>query len=199
MQTELPHSPAAQRNKDVILTQLKELFAKRESVMEIGHGTGEHALHFSKNLAHLTWHPYDTKDYNWILEEKMKAHPIENLQAPCAFQVKNNQIIPSIDKTFDALYCANVFHIMHAKDVQYLCENLHQFIQDKIVLYGPYKFNGAFTSKSNQEFNQSLKERDPHMGIRDCEQIEAWLDKFKLIKNISMPANNNLLFFTRTE
>ena len=199
MQNELPHSPAAQRNKNVILDELKALLMNQRDVMEIGHGTGEHALYFAQNLDHIQWYPYDTKDYNWILKEKMKVNSPKNLHDPCSFHVRNNQISPPIEINFDTLYCANVFHIMHEQDVKYLCGKLHELIKEKIILYGPYKFDGNFTSESNQHFDQSLKARDPEMGIRNIEDIQLWLKKFKLQKNISMPANNNLLLFERTE
>tara|TARA_B100001971_G_scaffold215193_1_gene260061 strand:- start:151461 stop:152066 length:606 start_codon:yes stop_codon:yes gene_type:complete len=194
---QLPHSPAAERNKSVILNQLRKFLETSKEVMEIGHGTGEHALYFAKELQHLNWYPYDTKDYNWILAEKIKENKIVNLKNPTPFLVDTNKILPNVDRKFDSLYCANVFHIMHAKEVEFLCGELHKFISDRIILYGPYKFNGDFTSQSNFEFDQSLKTRDPLMGIRDVEKVQEWLKEFQLKENIQMPANNNLLLFTR--
>lgn len=197
MSEELPFSPAAFRNREVILAQLKEIFKDAKKVIELGHGTGEHALYFSENMPWLTWHPFDTKDYNWILEEKRKQSSITNLELPKSFEVLDSGINSELPEKIENIYCANVFHIMHFNHVEITLKELNNRVKNKIILYGPYKFDGKFTSESNEQFHMSLQERDPLMGIRDFEKVIALLDQFELIDNKAMPANNNLLIFKR--
>jgi len=194
---ELPHSPAAMRNREPILTLLKEIITKSTNVLEIGHGTGEHALYFSEHLPHLTWQPADTHQYNWILEEKIKTQEIKNLCPPIEFEVNDHDLSHYLKKSYEVVYSANTLHIMSEDHAKKFCKNIHKFTQSKLLLYGPFKFHGKFTSLSNQDFDQSLKNRDERMGIRDFKDIEKWLKGFKLNEIINMPANNNLLIFDR--
>lgn len=197
MKDELPFSPAAFRNREVILDELKELIAQESEVYEIGHGTGEHALFFSEKMPWLQWHPLDTQNYNWILNEKIKQSNIPNLQAPQNFEVTDQGVQFKWPKEITNIYCANVFHIMHFHHVEITLKELNEKVTNLIILYGPYKFAGQFTSESNAQFNQNLQERDPLMGIRDFEVVESLLDQFNLLENKPMPANNNLLIFKR--
>ena len=197
MNEELPFSPAAFRNREVILSELKDIFKDAKEVIELGHGTGEHALFFSEHMPWLEWYPFDTKDYNWILAEKRKEVSFSNLKDPKSFQVTDTGIQSELPKIISNIYCANVFHIMYFKHVEMTLKELNQKVKKQIILYGPYKFDGEFTSESNAQFHQSLQERDPQMGIRDFEEVQALLDQFELVQNKAMPANNNLLIFKR--
>ncbi|MEO3878785.1 DUF938 domain-containing protein [Rheinheimera fenheensis] len=102
---------------------------------------------------------------------------------------------------FDALFTANTLHIMPWPVVQQLFARLNDFCSAEATLciYGPFNYNGRFTSSSNQAFDASLKSRDPKMGIRDIEAVLplAQQQGFTLQQDIAMPANNRLLWLSK--
>src|SRR5690348_707295 len=53
----LMSSEACERNKGPILAVLGAELAASHRVLEIGSGTGQHAVHFAAHLPHLTWQP----------------------------------------------------------------------------------------------------------------------------------------------
>ena len=84
-----PFSPAADRNKDVILTHLNEIFAHTGRILEIGSGTGQHAVHFAKALSHLVWHPTELPGNLEALKESISISGLGNLEHPIAFDVSD--------------------------------------------------------------------------------------------------------------
>jgi len=50
-------SSAADRNQQPILDQLQTLFPQQGTVLEIGSGTGQHAVFFSREMPGLLWQP----------------------------------------------------------------------------------------------------------------------------------------------
>jgi len=194
---ELPHSIASERNQAPILNILKEYSLSGE-VLEIGHGTGQHALYFTETL-NVLWQPADVDQNNWMMEERLKREPKENVLSPIPFQVGPRPVKDQIDKTYDAIFTANTLHIMGESHVHELMKDIHQLMkpEGKLFLYGPFKFEGQFTSESNQNFDLHLKSQNPLMGIRDFEVIRNLLEQsnIKFYKRHDLPANNQLLVF----
>jgi hypothetical protein len=54
-----PHSPSCERNREPILDVLRAQLVDRRHVLEIGSGTGQHAVHFAAALPQLIWQSSD--------------------------------------------------------------------------------------------------------------------------------------------
>lgn len=194
---ELPHSPACERNKDIILDKLKN-YSPLGEVLEMGHGTGQHSVHFCAHMD-VKWFPADVPANNWMMAERMRTANLLNLFPPIAFEVGPKPIEKQIGRDFDSVFTANTFHIMAENHVVEFCEGLHKILrpEGRFFLYGPFKFEGKFTSESNQNFDASLKLSHPHMGIRDFEMITEELGQtgINFKDRHDLPANNQLLVF----
>lgn len=202
--TTKPYSPACERNQGPILNQLGVCFADRCNVLEIGSGTGQHAVHFAAGMPWLQWQCSDHVDYLPGISMWLDEVAFPNTPAPFALQaVLDPQpgLAPLPASRYDAVFSANTLHIMGWDEVQALFTGLASVLADNAVLvvYGPFNDNGIFTSDSNREFDISLKERYPRSGIRDFEAVNALAENIglRLIKEIAMPANNRLLVWRR--
>ncbi|HSG52212.1 MAG TPA: DUF938 domain-containing protein, partial [Rheinheimera sp.] len=196
----LSFSQACENNKGPILSVLRQVFANSQHVLEIGSGTGQHAVHFAAGLPHLSWQPSDQPmylpDLSTRVSRSVKDLTLVNLLAPLALDIRQQQLT---DRRFDAVFSANTLHIMNWPVVQQLFARLPMLTTDnaKLCIYGPFNYNGAFTSSSNAAFDANLKSRDSTMGIRDIEAVLALAAEagFMLENDHEMPANNRLLQF----
>ncbi|MES3015021.1 MAG: DUF938 domain-containing protein [Pseudomonadota bacterium] len=193
-----PFSPACERNQDVILAVLREQFADRTQVLEIGSGTGQHALHFARALPQLTWQTSDVAANlpgirQWLAEARRPDTP-----PPLTFDI--NGAPP--EGRFDAIFSANTLHIMGWAEVQRLFTLLPTLMTDDALLtvYGPFNYNGAFTSPSNAAFDASLRADHPQRGIRDFEAVDALAQSagLTLIEDRAMPAHNRCITWRRS-
>ena len=194
----LPFSAACERNKDPILEVLRLRFADRTQVLEIGSGTGQHAVYFAQELAHLTWHPTEQLAYLADLTERVKLEGPHNLRVPTLLDVR--QAVWPV-RGVDALFTANTLHIMSWTEVMALFNGIGTVLAPAGVLciYGPFRYSGRYTSDSNREFDQMLQERDPQSGLRDIEAVRPLADQYglHLDADLDLPANNRLLVFTK--
>lgn len=198
MDFDLPFSQACENNKDPILTVLRDAFANCHKVLEVGSGTGQHAEYFARKLPHLHWQSSDQPVYLPDLNRRLQQAGLPNL--PEALPLDIRQSHWSYAKV-DALFSANTLHIMSWPVVERFFARLDGFCQSSasLCIYGPFNYQGQFTSASNRAFDQSLKQRDPAMGIRDQEAVVelAAAQGFKLQADHALPANNRLLVFCR--
>uniref|UniRef100_A0A486XUA3 SAM-dependent methyltransferases n=1 Tax=Rheinheimera sp. BAL341 TaxID=1708203 RepID=A0A486XUA3_9GAMM len=196
MQHELAFSQACENNKAPILALLQQALANCRNVLEVGSGTGQHAVHFAAGLPHLNWQASDQALYLPDLSERLRRARLANLPQPLSLDVRTDTAPMQL---YDGLFTANTLHIMPWPVVEQLFARLNQFLTAPAVLciYGPFNYNGRFTSSSNQAFDTSLKNRDPVMGIRDIEAVIALATSagFTLTHDHAMPANNRLLQF----
>jgi hypothetical protein len=196
--TTLPFSEACERNKAPILAILRDAFADRTRVIEIGAGTGQHAVHFARHLPHLQWQPTDRPEYLDGLTARIAAEGPPNLAAPVELDVLAE---PWPALRGDAVFSANTLHIMSWRAVEALFARLPRLLEDRAVLalYGPFKYGGRCTTASNAAFDQMLCERDPDSGIRDFEAVDALATGIglELEADHAMPANNQLLVWRR--
>ena len=194
----LPFSAACERNKDPILEVLRLRFADRTQVLEIGSGTGQHAVYFAQALGHLTWHPTEQLVYLEDLTERVKLEGPSNLRAPTLLDVR--QAVWPV-RGVDAMFTANTLHIMSWPEVMALFNGIGSVLAPGGVLciYGPFRYAGRYTSDSNQEFDRMLQERDPQSGLRDIEAVSLLADQYglRLDADFDLPANNRLLVFTK--
>ena len=194
----LPFSQAAQNNRDVILEQLIRLLADSRSVLEIGAGTGQHAVHFAQAMPQLRWQPSEHPSAIATLEPRCVAADLSNLVPPLALDICTR---PWPVAWPDALYTANTLHIVPEATVETLFRECAERAASNslLIVYGPFNYNGAYTSESNANFDQWLKTRDALSGIRDFEWVDALARDagFALREDITMPANNRLLCWCR--
>jgi len=195
---DLPFSAACERNKGPILEVLRGLFADRRRILEIGSGTGQHAVHFASNLAQVVWQCTDRGEWLPGLRARLTREGTANLPAPLELDVSKG---PWPVGPFDAVYSANTLHIMSWADVEAMFAGLRSVLAADAVLaiYGPFNRDGRFTAPSNAAFDADLRRRDPLSGIRDRDDIQALAQPLGLGPYVAhaLPANNELLVWRR--
>ena len=193
-----PFSPACARNQDVILAVLRAHFADCAQVLEIGSGTGQHAVHFAAALPQLVWQTSDVAANLSGIRAWLDEAGLPNTPAPLAFDV--NAAAPAA--SFDAVFSANTLHIMAWPEVQKLFATLPALMRPGALLtiYGPFNYGGAFTSASNAAFDASLRADQPQRGIRDFEAVDALARAagLVLVEDRALPANNRCITWRRS-
>jgi SAM-dependent methyltransferase len=195
----LPFSQACENNKQPILTILQTEFSNCKSILEIGSGTGQHAIFFAEKMPWLIWQPSDQKTYLMGIAHQREKSSLTNLLAPIELDV-SIQPWPSLE-TIDGIFSANTCHIMSWAMVEDFIAGVGKTLISGGIfcLYGPFNYQGKFTSDSNAQFHASLKQRDALSGIRDYEAILrlAEINNLHAHADHAMPANNRLLVFQK--
>jgi len=198
--TEKPSAPATERNRDAILDVLGEEFRHRSSVLEIGSGTGQHAVYFAKSLSHLTWQTSDRSENHDGINAWLASAEAENVLVPLDLDVESP---PPLEQSYDAVFSANTSHIMSMRVVECMFGLVGKLLpkEGKFCLYGPFNRNGEFTSDSNARFDASLRGRDPLMGIRNLEDLDALAEQSGMRRShlYAMPANNFIVVWQRND
>ncbi|MFO1305491.1 MAG: DUF938 domain-containing protein [Burkholderiales bacterium] len=188
-----PYAPACDRNRDPILAVLREVFADRRRVLEIGSGTGQHAVHFAAALPHLTWQTSERPSNLPGIRMWLDEARLPNTPPPIELDV--NGAWPP--RSYDAAFSANTLHIMGWDDVVRLFGALPSVLANDAILaiYGPFNDGGRATSESNAAFDARLRAEDPRQGLRDWQAIDALARSagFSLVEDRAMPANNRTL------
>ncbi len=194
----IPFSSAAERNQQPILDQLRKFLPQRGTVLEIGSGTGQHAVFLTRNLPGLSWQPSDRLENLAGLEARFLSEDSKRILPLLKLDVISD---PWPGCSFEAAYSANTAHIMPWEAVVAMFTGLatHLVPGARFCLYGPFNIDNRFTSESNAQFDAQLRAGDSQMGIRDMAAIEslANLHQMRLECKLAMPANNFLLVFTR--
>jgi cyclopropane fatty-acyl-phospholipid synthase-like methyltransferase len=192
-----PYAPACDRNQDPILEVLQGSFPDRKQVLEVGSGTGQHAVFFAAAMPWLTWQTADLAENlpgirMWVDEARLP-----NLPPPIELAAGG----PWPKGPYDAVFSANTLHIMGWPDVKKLFAGLDKVMAKDAVLaiYGPFNYGGQFSSESNANFDVWLKQRSAASGIRDFEAVNALAESIglKLVADHPMPANNRTLVWKR--
>ena len=199
--TARPHSPACERNREPILAVLRTHFARSRRVLEIGSGTGQHAVHFAGAMPWLAWQASDLAGYLPGIRAWLDDAALSNTPPPLELDVLQARW-PEVGA--DAVFSANTLHIMGMDGVEAFFRGVGRVLADaadgRLVVYGPFNRGGAYTSDSNREFDAWLKARDPASGIRDFEAVDALARAagLALVDDVAMPANNRCLVWRRT-
>ena len=192
----LPYSQACENNKEVILDVLKKYLPAGHRVLEIGSGTGQHAMHFAANLPAIVWQCADQDQYHPAIRYRVEQAQLDNLLPPLSLEATtfNWQGVNA-----DSFFSANTAHIMPWLAVCAMFSGIGSTIADGglFILYGPFNRQGRFTSESNSAFHQSLQHQNPQMGIRDDTDLIELGQKCGLFlqQDIPMPANNRILIW----
>ena len=198
-------SPAADRNKEVILLELQRLLPAHGVALEIASGTGQHIAWFAKALPGWLWTPSDmhASEFATIVANSTAAG-LCNVRVPHVLDVlshswQESPLTDLEDARFDVIYCANMLHIAPLAACAALMQGAAKRLTPKgqLVLYGPYLEEGVAASKGNVAFDASLRSSNPDWGLRRREEVELaarqaglWLQK-----QVNMPSNNLLLVF----
>jgi SAM-dependent methyltransferase len=198
----LPFSEACERNKAPILAVLQRWLARQAGVvLEIGAGTGQHAVHFARHLPRLSWQPSERLEHLAALRARIEVEGSCNLLAPFELDVEHGDWPCGAD-SFDAVYTANTLHIVSWPQVQALFRGVGRVLREQglLIVYGPFRYGGQFTSHSNAVFDEALRSRDPLSGIRDFEAVDALAaaQGLALVEDCAMPANNQALVWRRS-
>jgi len=196
---DMPHAPATLRNREPIADKLALYWgSKKNKIFEIGSGTGEHGVFFGERFSQWTWVFSDREDNHPGIVAWRKHSGRSNMQGPVLFTMGKDSISES---EVTGVYTANTFHIAAWDEV---CAGIASVGEALLpgqffIIYGPFNYEGQFTSESNREFDQSLKARDEKMGIRDFEEVCTVMQSagFDLKHDHEMPAKNRLLVFEK--
>ena len=190
---EKPNAPSCEKNRQPILGVLRQHFADRQHVLEIGSGTGQHAVFFAEHLPHLTWQPSDRAENLPGISAWLDEAALPNTKPPLLLDVQETW--PT--GRYDALFSANTLHIMPWDAVESMFASLAGIMtgDGKLAIYGPFNYGGLFTSDSNASFDRCLKEKAPHQGLRDFESVHALAQRagLSLLEDRVMPSNNHCL------
>ena len=197
---ERPSAPAAVRNKGPILDVLRREFAGRRRVLEIGSGTGQHAVHFGGKLPDLTWQTSDRPEHHDGINAWIRWAGHANVLPPLTVDVGKE---PQPAGPYDAVFSANTAHIMSIGEVEHMFALAGEALEDRglLCLYGPFNVDGQFTSDSNAAFDADLRAHDPAMGIRDLDELDGFATAAGLVRKrrYAMPTNNQIVIWEKQE
>lgn len=187
------------RNQGPILEILKEIISpENRNLFEIGSGTAQHAIFMAPQFPKISWTTSEIAANTKVVKDNLLEAKIPNIKGPFQFEIGKDQFPKG---SFDLVFTANTFHIMAWKQCKTLMKMLGTNLGEgaQVIIYGPFNYNGTFTSESNANFDKWLKERNPESGIRSFEDINNNMTKngFSLYKDFEMPANNRILVFTK--
>ena len=192
-----PHAPACDRNREPILAVLRTQFADRRHVLEIGSGTGQHAVHFAAAMPWLSWQCSDVAAHLPGIRLGLDEAALPNTPPPIALDVTGAWP----PRHFDAAFTANTLHILGWPAVEALFAGLDRVLDagGMLIAYGPFNAGGAYTSESNRAFDAWLRARDPRSGVRDVEAVHALAAGIGLrpVDDVAMPAHNRCLVWRR--
>jgi SAM-dependent methyltransferase len=199
MTNELLSSPAAERNKDPILTVLESVLPPTGRVLEIASGTGQHVCFFAQALPGLQWQPTEPDaDSRAAMVTRIRGATLANVADPFALDVHDPRW--PVEPDLDAILCINMIHISPWSSTQALCIGAarHLRVGGLLVTYGPYLENGT-AAQSNLDFDASLKRRNPEWGLRDIEDVSRVAAEHGLVRRqvMRMPANNLTVIFAK--
>ena len=195
-----PHSESCERNREPILAVLRDHFRDVRQILEIGSGTGQHAVYFGAALPRLTWQTSDLPEHHDGIRQWLAEAALPNVLPPLALDVAARPWpVPRVD----AVFSANTLHIMAWERVQDFFAGLPQVLGPTglLVVYGPFNYDGRYTSESNARFDAWLKARDARSAIRDFAAVDALAQQsgLRLLEDRAMPANNRCLVWRCAE
>ena len=194
-----PFAPATERNSQPILEVIRHEFHGFESILEIGSGTGQHAVCFGAELGSLVWQTSDVEENHAGICAWLAEADLPNVRGPLLLDVLIDAVPSS---TYDGVYSANTAHIMSFAAVEKMFSLVAAVLPEGgvFVLYGPFRQGGNFNTPSNAGFHESLRERDPEMGIRHLEDLDRLAAEVSMrrIRLYAMPANNHIAVWMKS-
>ena len=199
-------APAFHRNQAPIWSVIGGFLQDRTGdVLEIGSGTGQHAVTYARAAPGVVWWPSDCNDDHLRSIDAWRAHAgLANVRAATRIDLAaadwtSGRGVPGFPDRFVAILCCNVVHIAPWRVAQGLFAGAAPRLAPggRLFLYGPFMRDGRHTAESNARFDASLREANPEWGVRDVADLAALADgaKLALADIVDMPANNMILSF----
>ncbi len=192
-----PHAESCDQNREPIAEVLARHAEGRCSVLEIGSGTGQHAVYFAERFGWLDWQPSDLDEHHAGINAWREHSGCTNVRTPLSLDVSGDWP----QQRYDLVFSANTLHIMAADEVEDFFAAVPRVMHDesRLLIYGPFNYEGRYTSIGNARFDQWLKQRDPLSGIKDYEWLQdlAVRAGLECIEDVAMPANNRILVWQR--
>ncbi|MGV6825923.1 MAG: DUF938 domain-containing protein [bacterium] len=189
-----PYAESCDQNREPIFEVIRPLLIHARDVLEIGSGTGQHAVYFARRLDHLVWRCSDRTQNHAGIRQWLDEAGLDNTPAPLNIDV-NSDFWPIL--SVDNVFSANTAHIMSEQEVAQMFSGVGEVLNigGYFMLYGPFNYEGRYTSESNARFDQWLKDRDPLSGIKHFEDLQRHAADNHLVlhQDNAMPANNRLL------
>lgn len=196
-----PYSEACDQNREPILAVLKSFFASSRAVLEIGSGTGQHAVYFAAHLPHLRWYTSEVAKPHTGIQLWLDEANLPNVHPPLTLDV--TQVEWPVSHEVDAVFSANTVHIMHWHEVTAFFSGVGWLLpkHGRFALYGPFNYGNLYTSDSNAAFDKWLKARDRYSGIRNFENLDALANQagMALYQDVEMPKNNRMLCWEKVD
>ncbi len=193
-----PFAESCVENRDPILGVLAPRVKDCDSLLEIGSGTGQHAVYFAAELPHLSWQTSDRRENHPGIQAWLAHARLPNVRAPVALDVLEDRWPAG---PFDCAFSANTAHIMSEPAVVAMFEGLGRVlrVEGLFLLYGPFSDRGHFSAPSNARFDATLRQRDPAMGVRDIDWLRDVARSFgmTLVDDLAMPVNNRTLVWRK--
>jgi cyclopropane fatty-acyl-phospholipid synthase-like methyltransferase len=195
-----PYAESCDQNREPILSVIRPLLKDCASVLEIGSGTGQHAVYFAERFPHLVWQTSDCIENHAGINMWLQEAGLDNTPAPVELDVSTSEWP---QQKFDAVFSANTAHIMHWPDIEAMFAGTGSVLSGsgRLLLYGPFNYNNQYTSDSNAEFDRWLKSRDPESGIRNFEDLDKLAKQAGMLfrYDYEMPANNRILYWEKIQ
>jgi len=199
MKANKPFSESCEQNKLPIRQVLSRFVEGRRTLLEIGSGTGQHAVYFAAEFAGLVWQTSDLIENHTSIAAWIRDSGLYNVLYPLSLDAGGDW--PS--QQYDLLFSANTLHIMSESAAEQFMRKVSGCMHDQSVLlvYGPFNYQSRYTSESNARFDQWLKQRDPASGIKNFEWLRdiAQQSGLECTEDISMPANNRILVWQKAD
>lgn len=193
-----PHAESCDQNRSPIFAVIQPLLQTSKHLLEIGSGTGQHAVYFAPELPHLSWQTSDCQPQLAGIQLWLEGTSADNILPPIELDVLADW--PA--EKFDAVYSANTLHIMSITAVEAFFKGVGRILQPGgcLLVYGPFNYNGQYTSDSNAQFDIWLKQRDPLSAIRHFEEVNQMASEagMQLREDFAMPANNRILYWQKS-
>lgn len=194
-----PYAESCDQNWRPILEAIEPRLAQAKSLLEIGSGTGQHAVRFGAAMPGVTWQTSDRAGTHAGIRMWLEEAGLPNVRAPVALDVLQD---PWPGEVYDAVFSANTAHIMPVEAVSAMFEGVSRVLRPggSFFLYGPFMYNGRHTSESNQHFDHWLREQSPERGVRDLEWLLGMARPLglDLAEDLEMPVNNRILVWSKT-
>lgn len=194
-----PFAESCAENRRPILTVLRQLLGERKRLLEIGSGTGQHAVYFAPAFSGLQWQTSDRPENHPGIQLWLEEEGNESILPPLALDVLEPW--PLEADSVDAVFSANTAHIMGWEAVEAMFAGVGRVLQPQglFLLYGPFNYRGRYSTEGNARFDQWLRSRDPQSGIRDAEALAGLAEANGLspFRDFAMPANNRMLVWRR--
>lgn len=193
-----PYAESCEQNRAPILSVLREVLTGCRRLLEIGSGTGQHAVYFAPEFPQLSWQTSDLAENHAGIHAWLAESGADNILPPLPLDVRHE---PWPVKSVDAVFSANTVHIMGWEAVERMFAGVGRILEPGGVfaLYGPFNYGGRYTSDSNARFDLWLKQRDPQSAIRNFEDLDRLgrAAGMVLLRDYEMPVNNRTLVWRK--